>query len=172
MNSINVLKNNIKEYHLPTYNEIPDVGLYLEQVVKYINTYLSPLTDNLITSSMISNYVKKGIVDNPVKKQYSRKQIATLLYIAICKVSLSLEEIEALKDLGLKSFDEKVAYTYFCKEFEDNLLYVFGLKKEKNKTSDHLGDIQLLLSTTITAVTYQIYLSHMFKSLINKDGEQ
>ena len=164
MNNSNVLKNNIKDYHMPAYNEIPNVGLYLEQVVKYINSYLEPLTDNLITSSMISNNVKKGIVSNPVKKQYSREQIATLLYIAICKLSLSLEDIEILKEYGLKHFDTKEAYIYFCEEFEKNLLYVFGISKTNSPTNNHT-DVQLLLSTTITAVTYQIYLNQLFKTI-------
>ena len=49
----------IHNFHLPRYQEIPDVGLYLEQTAKYIDSYLSPLEDISITGSMISNYVKK-----------------------------------------------------------------------------------------------------------------
>ena len=30
-------KNFIENFRLPRYNEIPNVGLYLEQVIKYIN---------------------------------------------------------------------------------------------------------------------------------------
>ena len=33
----------IHNFHLPRYQEIPDVGLYLEQTAKYIDSYLSPL---------------------------------------------------------------------------------------------------------------------------------
>ena len=46
-----------RDFHLPRYQEIPDVGLYLEQTAKYIDSYLSPLEDISITGSMISNYV-------------------------------------------------------------------------------------------------------------------
>ena len=63
----------IKDFCLPAYNEIPDVGLYLEQTVKYINGYFAPFPDMELTASMVSNYVKKGLVSNPVKKQYSRE---------------------------------------------------------------------------------------------------
>ena len=43
----------IHNFHLPRYQEIPDVGLYLEQTAKYIDSYLSPLEDISITGSMI-----------------------------------------------------------------------------------------------------------------------
>ena len=69
-------------FTLPDYDQIPNVGLYLEQVTKYLNEYLEPLGCTPLTGSMISNYVKKGLVKNPVKKQYDREHIARLLVIA------------------------------------------------------------------------------------------
>ena len=61
------LADSIKLFHLPRYAELSDVGLYLEQTTKYINQCLAPLGCVEITGSMISNYVKKGLVANPVK---------------------------------------------------------------------------------------------------------
>ena len=78
-----------RAFHLPRYQEIPDVGLYLEQAAKYISGAVSPLGDMALTGSMISNYVKKGLIASPVKKQYSRDQIAYLIFIAVCKIVLS-----------------------------------------------------------------------------------
>ena len=48
----------IKTFRLPRFREIPDMGLYLDQTVKYINRFLEPLGGMEITSSMVSNYVK------------------------------------------------------------------------------------------------------------------
>lgn len=81
---------------LPAYDQIPNVGLYLEQVTKFLNEYLEPLGCPPLTGSMISNYVKKDLVENPVKKQYDRERIARLLLIAVGKTVLSLEEIQQL----------------------------------------------------------------------------
>ena len=36
----------IRDFRLPRYQEIPNVGLYLEQASKYIGEYLSPLGDS------------------------------------------------------------------------------------------------------------------------------
>ena len=51
------MDSNIEHFHLPTYREIPTMGLYLEQTVKYINECLHPLGCIEITSSMVSNYI-------------------------------------------------------------------------------------------------------------------
>ena len=47
----------INGFRLPRYTQIPDVGLYLEQVVRYVNAHLAPLGEPELTSSMVSNYV-------------------------------------------------------------------------------------------------------------------
>ena len=84
------------QYSLPAYAEIPNVGLYLEQVTKYLNEYLEPLGCGTLTGSMVSNYVKKGLLNSPVKKQYDREHLAWLLIIAVAKTVLSLEEVQQL----------------------------------------------------------------------------
>ena len=87
------LSDSIREFRLPRYAEIPNVGLYLEQATKYVCEYLAPLGEYSLTPSMISNYVKKGLVANPVKKQYGRDQIAYLFFIAVAKSVLSLDAL-------------------------------------------------------------------------------
>ena len=69
----------LPDIRLPRYREIPDVGLYLEQVTKYVSDSLEPLGQGALTGSMVSNYVKKGILASPVRKQYNREQIAHLI---------------------------------------------------------------------------------------------
>lgn len=66
-------------FSFPEYEEIPDVGLYLKQVVRYIAGVLEPLGIQPLTASMISNYVKQGLIASPEKKMYFREQIALLM---------------------------------------------------------------------------------------------
>ena len=40
-----------RAFQLPAYPDIPDVGLYLEQTVKYVNGYLEPLHGMELTAS-------------------------------------------------------------------------------------------------------------------------
>ena len=74
-----------------------------------------------------SNYVKKKIISNPVKKQYSRDQIASLIFIAAAKSVLSLDNIHMMFEIQRQTYDNETAYNYFCTEFEHILRYVFKL---------------------------------------------
>ena len=161
----------IAEFRLPRYEEIPNVGLYLEQTTKYIAEYLAPLQDGAITGSMISNYVKKGILDNPVKKQYSRDQIAYLFFIALAKSVLSLEEITWMIRLQRASYSPEVAYGYFCSELENVLFYVFGLKQELDQVGSEKTEEKTILRNTIIAVAHKIYLNKCLTVISSREKQ-
>jgi len=72
----NIMFEKMKDFRLPRYSQLPDMGLYLEQTAKYINQCLSALGSDEITGSMIRNYVKMGLVPNPVHKQYYAHHIS------------------------------------------------------------------------------------------------
>ena len=63
--------------HIPRWNELPNVDLYLDQVVTFINSSLSEFLyssqdkgDNqILTKTMINNYVKNNLIDAPIKKK-------------------------------------------------------------------------------------------------------
>ncbi len=148
----------LHNFRLPRYNEIPDVGLYLEQTSKYIAGYLSPLQDGCITSSMISNYVKKGLIDNPVRKQYSRQQIAYLFFIAVAKNVLSLDALLGFIRLQQRTYDLERAYNYFAEEFENLLFFTFEMKDTIDTVGEDTTDERRLLFSCIAAATQMIYL--------------
>ena len=157
--------NGIEDFKLPKYNEIPDVGLFLEQTTKYISGILAPLDGITITSSMISNYVKRRLIANPIKKQYSREQIAYLIYIAIAKNVLSLEDIQLLIDMQKINYSNIDAYGYFCREFEDILALTFGLKDDSQQISVRNYEMKTVLRNTIVAAVHNIYLEKSVKIL-------
>lgn len=155
----------IEGYRLPRYMEIPNVGLYLNQAARFINEYLEPFCDMNITESMISNYVKKHLVAHPEKKQYNRDQLAYLLFIAVAKSVLSLDNIQCLLTLQKQTYDSKTAYDYFCCEFENILQYVFGLKESMDKIGNDTNDMKLLFHNVINTVVHKIYLDHCFHAI-------
>lgn len=55
-------------FALPRYNDLPSVGLYLDQTVQFVNGYFRSFCGVELTPSMVSNYVKKGVVDHPIRK--------------------------------------------------------------------------------------------------------
>ena len=119
---------------LPYYTDIPDVGLLLDQTARLINGYLEPLDDISITNSMISNYVKHQIIARPVKKLYYREQIASLIFIAIAKTVLSLEDISSLLEIQRREYSPEAAYNMFREQFEAALSDKFKAISGKSST--------------------------------------
>ena len=106
-------------FALPRYADLPQMGLYLDQTVQYVNSYFRTFCGVELTSSMVSNYVKKGILSHPVRKKYARDQIASLMYIAVSKTVLSMENIDALFKMQRAHCSAGAAYDYFCDEMEN-----------------------------------------------------
>ena len=161
----NEVINAIESYHLPKYAEIPNVGLYLNQLARFINEYLEPFCDMAITESMISNYVKKHLVKSPVKKQYDRDLIAHLMFIALAKSVLSMDHIQELFQLQEEMYASETAYDYFCCEFENVLQYVFGRKDSMEEIGTEANDAKLMCRNLIITIAHKIYLDHCFKAL-------
>lgn len=162
----------VSKLQLPAYREIPTVGLFLDQTAKYISEYLSPLLDTALTGSMISNYVKKKLIANPVKKQYGRDQIAYLFFIAVAKQVISLEEIQCLIEQQKKVYDVERAYNYFCRELQNVVFYVCGVTDTMQTTGTDESDEKMLLRSTIIAVAHKSYLSQCLQRLNEKNQEE
>ncbi len=159
------LAASIREFRMPRYEQIPDVGLYLDQTVHLVNEYLSPLQENALTASMVSNYVKKGLLDNPQRKRYSREQISYLVFIALAKNVLSLEDLKRFIGVQQRSYTAQRAYDYLCEELENILGYVFGLKDTVDNVGVDSTEEKMMLRTTIIAAAHKIYLDKYFAIL-------
>lgn len=159
------IADSFRDFHLPRYQEIPDVGLYLEQAAKYIGNCLSPLGETALTGSMISNYVKKGLISNPVKKQYSRDQIAYLIFIAVTKSVLSLDGLAVFLRLQQQTYPLQKAYDCFVQEFENLLLFTFELTDTADMFPETDSDEKRLLYTCIIAAVEKVYLEKYLEAL-------
>ncbi|MBF5067431.1 DUF1836 domain-containing protein, partial [Salmonella enterica subsp. enterica serovar Istanbul] len=73
--------------------DLPQFDLYMDQVIQYVNDIVTPLGFGEITSTMVNNYVKKGVIKAPVKKKYRPKQLANILVIAMLKLVFALNAI-------------------------------------------------------------------------------
>lgn len=90
----------LQTLHFPRWEELPELGLYMDQVLQFLNQALDPISFQInketLTSSMINNYVKHSIIKKPYKKQYTRYHLAYLMMIACFKRVYSLPEISGL----------------------------------------------------------------------------
>ena len=99
-------------FSYPKWEEIPNIDLYLDQVLLYINQVCEPISsesDKGLTASMVNNYVKHGYLTKPEKKKYQRQQIARLIAITTLKSVFSIQEIaQTLNTLQTETNSEQL----------------------------------------------------------------
>ena len=120
--------DSVSKFRLPRWEQIPTLGLYMDQVVTVIEKTLMPLIgingEAIITPSMINNYVKLGMVQKPDKKKYSREHIASLIVITILKQATAIGDIRLGIDTVLKTGEKDVCYDSFCDYVERSIKIV------------------------------------------------
>ena len=119
----------LDRFHLPAWSEIPDIGLYMEQVVVLLKQYLDYLPpelkeEQLITSATINNYVRLKIMPAPVKRKYHRVHIAYLVMILTMKQSLSISDVQKVIPPMDSSEDEVLSvYEDYSEKFRRLALF-------------------------------------------------
>lgn len=119
--TIDILLNwskDIRTCSAEEWNRLPEIYLYMDQVLTFMNKQLHLYERNdgesLLTSSMINNYVKDGVLPRPEQKKYSREHLAILLVICMLKQVLSIQDISALVHTLLKDASQSEMYNRFC----------------------------------------------------------
>ena len=110
----------LKEYSLPLWEDIPNFGLYMEQVLVLLKEYLDYLPpelkeEQLITAAAINNYVRNKYMPEPQKKRYYRIHIAYLVMICTLKRSLSIATLQKMIPVGIEEEPVKEIYSAYVR---------------------------------------------------------
>lgn len=109
----------LDNYHLPRWEDIPDIGLYMEQVLTLLKQYLDFLPPDLkdeqfITAATINNYVNKKFMPKPYNKRYYRVHIAYMIMICTLKHCLSIPMLQKIIPMGIEEDEIKSIYTAYA----------------------------------------------------------
>ena len=154
---------NMQRFKLPRYDDLPEIPLYREQVISYIEGVFEPLSCCVegpwITPSMVNNYVKAGLVLPPVKKLYGKDQLALLVAICIFKQVLSMSAIEHLFKIQRITYRNDIAYNYTVTEVTNSLSAAFTSTFETSEDSAKLVTREsLLVRSAAIAFASRCYL--------------
>lgn len=156
------------QVHLPRWEELPNLDLYLDQVVtvmeEYLEYFVTDKEDKIITKTMINNYVKHEVIKAPQNKKYSKVHLAKLIAICILKQLYSINEICNLINLSLDGEAIQDSYNKFCEELE-NAIYVVFDKREMKK--EQLTDKQYIMRTVCLSFANKLYVQ---KNFLNKEN--
>jgi len=109
---------------LPRWEDLPNLDLYMDQVLTLSEQVLGPLNVKPITAAMINNYVKLKLIPPPIHKRYTRKHVAFILAIAILKDVFEIAQIRDGILLETSVMELKEAYNRFVDEVEEAMAWV------------------------------------------------
>ena len=111
-------EKHLKEQKIPTWDELPSLDLYMDQVLVLLNKYADIMrltnSENVITAPMINNYVKLKIMPAPIKKKYNKVHLAYLIVICSLKQTLSMSTIQKIIPLNLSEDEVRGIYETFA----------------------------------------------------------
>ena len=161
------MNTEIKDFHLPRWNELPTIDLYIDQLVSLLEQYLAGYIkndnekeDKIITKTMINNYVKHSVIKPPINKKYNKEHIASLFVIFVLKQVYSMNDIKKLISLAIETSPIELAYNRFCSELEKAIRIVFA---EKNYVKNgKLSEEQYILRNVVQSFANKLYVQKVY----------
>lgn len=96
MEELQALRRHLEEDRPVSWEALPDISLYMDQLIGYMPRQLIHAGGaEGLTSAMVNNYIKDGLLPRAEGKRYSKVHLAYLT--AIC----ALKQVLPVKDAGL-----------------------------------------------------------------------
>ena len=160
------MAENSFHFHLPRWEKLPEIELYLDQVIKYLEDRLEPFfadkSEKIITKAMVNNYVKHGVLTPPVKKKYGKSHLAHLFVISLMKQVYSINDIKILIRFALGVAAEDVSYDKFCDVLEESIECIFSNKAYVSEESTGKG--RHLLKCATQSYANKLYVQSVYLS--------
>ena len=114
----------LNNYKLPAWKELPDIGLYMDQVIALLGQYLDfiPMADSKdkpVTPTTINNYVRLKVMPAPEKRKYYRVHIAFLIMIFTLKQGISINGLQQLLPSTADEEEIKNFYTSYVERLQE-----------------------------------------------------
>lgn len=142
---LGLLLNRLSKLHSVHSGDIPDIGLYMEQITMFMDSKLRcstrhPESDKVLTKAMINNYTKNDLLPPPDGKRYGKEHVLLLTFIYYFKNILNMDDIDAL--LG------PIEQEYYGdgREIEDIYNELFEMVRLR------MSDMRAKLTDTVSAV--------------------
>ena len=96
MNELMDLKERMEHERPAQWHELPDIALYMDQIIAYMPRQLIRFDDReALTSAMVNNYIKDGLVPRAAGKRYGPIHLGYLT--AVC----ALQKVLSVRDIGI-----------------------------------------------------------------------
>lgn len=140
------LKERLNTERPAAWEALPDLALYMDQIIAYMPRQLIRFgeSENL-TSAMVNNYIKDGLLPRAEGKRYGQTHLAYLTAICALKQVLSVKEMKTLIQHGAEGRDPERLYNHFCRELDSALKETAG-ELDENQGKEDLARMALGLA--------------------------
>lgn len=140
------------EFSPPSWQDLPSIPLYMDQVILYLGESLQLFQrekdTSLLTSSMINNYVKHGLLPHPEKKKYGKEHLGALMAICALKQVLSIQDVKTL--FSPENMEEET-YQFFQEAHQASVRATCQALEEVCQGGEDLKRAALLLAVEANA---------------------
>ena len=171
----------LEDFNLPSWQDIPDIGLYMEQVIILLREYLDYLPpelkdEQIITAATINNYVRTKIMPEPVKKRYYRQHIAYLVMICTMKQILPIAVISRIIPMNISEEEVRDIYDRYSDRHKKTIKYFLKqIRLVAGPILDHTDNIEESATDTADLITmctiYAGFSKLMAEKLLLLDGK-
>lgn len=169
--------NELENFKFADYEKLPDIDLYMDQVITYLDRNLQVFQtsslDKQITSSMVNNYVKGEVIGAPISKKYNKEHLALLEEIVALKQVLTISEIKQVFDTKFENGEYASSFNDFKKLCGNKFDEACSTAKQQLKNVDENDALELTniaLNLSITANAY-ITIAKRILFLLRKNQE-
>ncbi len=122
MDEIKELKRRLSEERPQEWDALPDISLYMDQLVSYMPRQLILFNgEENLTPAMVNNYIKDGMLPRAEGKRYHRVHLAELTAICTLKQVLSVHDSSRLLDACTGEEPPQRQYAYFRRVLDEAL---------------------------------------------------
>jgi len=148
LEELEMLRSALTQNRPVSWEDLPDIELYMDQLLTYMQRQqVISRPEDALTSSMVNNYIKDGLIDKPRSKRYSRDHLANLTAICILKQVLSVKDVSFL--LNQETRDREISLFY--KKYNEIL------DESMNRISEDLTDISDAKALSDTALRLAVH---------------
>lgn len=168
------MKKTLKEYkemfsekRPQEWDAIPDIELYMDQVISYMQRqHLGLEINENLTSSMVNNYAKQNLIPRANGKKYDRTHIAWLTAICLLKQVVSVSDVKTLLDCQIQDEEISIFYEKYMNILDDELNKIDNLidvKSDKNEVAN------LALSLAISSYVQKLACECLIDTLLEEE---
>ncbi len=164
------LKQLLEQERPVSWGELPDLALYMDQVISYMPRQLINLQgDEQVTSAMVNNYIKDGLVPRAEGKRYGKTHLGYLTAVCAMKKVLSVKEMQTVLDCVPENKQPEAIYNYFVHAI-DTALSEAAANLNVDTPEDELPN--LALSLGLRSYANQLACQRVLELMLSKHPEK